>query len=84
MFAAVSLGLFILTMFVLTTTIYDRGSVCGSPFGEFGQPSERCGDLLFARWRLAFFIGAGSLASAALAFRLRWGRGWSMGTDLLR
>ncbi len=74
--AAVSLALFVVALFVLTTTVYAGSEVCGSPFGRVGGHSESCDDALVGRISWAVVLGLGSLAAAAQAFLLRWGRGW--------
>jgi hypothetical protein len=73
---AVSLGLFVLALFVLTTTVYAGNEVCGSPFGRVGGRSESCDNALSGRIIWALLLGFGSLAMAAQAFVLRWWRGW--------
>ena len=74
--AVVAFALFVIMMFVLTTTVYAGADICGSPFGQT-DASEACLDKIAGRWVLAFFLGAASVALASLSFRWRWGRDWT-------
>lgn len=74
--AAVAFALFVITMFVLTTTVYSGAENCGSPFGQT-DASEACRDRIAGRWRLAFLLGVTSVALASLSFHWRWGRDWT-------